>query len=157
MWQRCDEWRAAERLWAEQEWTEGCHLHWHSRVVPEFQSRAYSVVLSEHGRNWKTSQLTLKSEVDLQLLKLYRISAHFCYPESDYKIAYFGRTLDRRSISSSLHYLHTTFLHFAAIGALLELHVFSQEGTKFSKKVKCIHLEKPAELSWVAGALLTLY
>lgn len=122
-----------------------------------FQSRAYSVVLSEHGHNWKTSQLTLKSEVDLQLLKLYRIFAHFCCPKSDYKIAYFGRTLDKRSISSSLHYLRTTFLQFEAIGALLELHVLSQEETKFPKKVKCIHLEKPAELNWVAGVLLTLY
>lgn len=84
------------------------------------------------GNNWKTSQLTLKSEVDLQLLKLCRISTHFCYPESDSKIAYFGRTLDRRSISSSLHYLHTTFLHFAAIGAFLELHILSQEEMKVS-------------------------
>ena len=157
MWQRRDEWKAAERVWAEQEWTEGYHLQRCSRVVLVFQSRAYSVVLSEHGHNWKTSQLTLKSEVDLQLLKLYRISAHFCYPESDYKIAYFGLTLDRRSISSSLHYLHTTFLHFEAIGALLELLVLSQEEMKVSKKVKCIHSEKPAELSWVAGALLTFH
>lgn len=55
MWKRHDEWRAAERVWAEQEWTEGCPLQWHSRVVLVFQSRAYSVVLWEHGHNWKTS------------------------------------------------------------------------------------------------------